>query len=73
MSTEKFRVIVFTNTCEKKIFYIPATKDINTELIPFQTVNNGLIIVCEKSRIIRRIERIPGSSSKWKDVALPVK
>ncbi|MDO1757441.1 PilI type IV pilus biogenesis protein, partial [Escherichia coli] len=25
MSAEKFRVVIYTNTCEKKVSYIPAT------------------------------------------------
>ncbi|MDZ6909650.1 PilI type IV pilus biogenesis protein [Escherichia coli] len=28
MSAEKFRVVIYTNTCEKKVSYIPATEDI---------------------------------------------
>ncbi|EHD1453718.1 TPA: PilI type IV pilus biogenesis protein, partial [Escherichia coli] len=32
-----------------------------------------LIIVCQNTRIIRRTERIPGSCSEWKEVALPLK
>ncbi|STF52528.1 Plasmid conjugative transfer protein PilI [Escherichia coli] len=27
MSAEKFRVVIYTNTCEKKVSYIPATED----------------------------------------------
>ncbi|MDO2806815.1 PilI type IV pilus biogenesis protein, partial [Escherichia coli] len=42
------------NTCEKKVSYIPATEDINIAIMPFQTADNGLIIVCQNSRIIRR-------------------
>ncbi|MEE4480133.1 PilI type IV pilus biogenesis protein [Escherichia coli] len=30
-------------------------------------------MVCQNSRIIRRTERIPGSCSEWKEVALPLK
>ena len=29
MSAEKFRVVIYTNTCEKKVSYISATEDIN--------------------------------------------
>ncbi|EFZ2809639.1 PilI type IV pilus biogenesis protein [Escherichia coli] len=53
--------------------YIPATEDINIAIMPFQTADNGLIIVCQNSRIIRRKERIPGSSCEWKDVTLAPK
>ncbi|MCQ8856419.1 PilI type IV pilus biogenesis protein [Escherichia coli] len=42
-------------------------------IMPFQTADNGLIIVCQNSRIIRRKERIPGSSCEWKDVTLAPK
>ncbi|MCK2357722.1 PilI type IV pilus biogenesis protein [Escherichia coli] len=28
MSAEKFRVVIYTNTCEKKVICIPATEDI---------------------------------------------
>ncbi|HFW2720768.1 TPA: PilI type IV pilus biogenesis protein, partial [Salmonella enterica subsp. enterica serovar Saintpaul] len=28
MSAEKFRVVIYTNTCEKKVSYISATEDI---------------------------------------------
>lgn len=73
MSAEKFRVVIYTNTCEKKVSYIPATEDINIAIMPFQTADNGLIIVCQNSRIIRRKERIPGSSCEWKDVTLAPK
>ena len=73
MSAEKFRVVIYTNTCEKKGSYIPATEDINIAIMPFQTADNGLIIVCQNSRIIRRKERIPGSSCEWKDVTLAPK
>ncbi|MCZ7355145.1 PilI type IV pilus biogenesis protein, partial [Escherichia coli] len=52
MSAEKFRVVIYTNTCEKKVSYIPATEDINIAIMPFQTADNGLIIVCQNSRII---------------------
>ena len=73
MSAEKFRVVIYTNTCEKKVSYISATEDINIAIMPFQTADNGLIIVCQNSRIIRRKERIPGSSCEWKDVTLAPK
>ncbi|EIH5005097.1 PilI type IV pilus biogenesis protein [Shigella boydii] len=73
MSAEKLRVVIYTNTCEKKVSYIPATEDINIAIMPFQTADNGLIIVCQNSRIIRRKERIPGSSCEWKDVTLAPK
>ena len=56
MSAEKFRVVIYTNTCEKKVSYIPATEDINIAIMPFQTADNGLIIVCQNSRIIRRCD-----------------
>ncbi|EFE2678421.1 PilI type IV pilus biogenesis protein [Escherichia coli] len=49
MSAEKFRVVIYTNTCEKKVSYIPATEDINIAIMPFQTADNGLIIVCQNS------------------------
>nr|WP_289509102.1 PilI type IV pilus biogenesis protein [Escherichia coli] len=52
---------------------MPATEDINIAIMPFQTADNGLIIVCQNSRIIQRKERIPGSCSEWKEVALPLK
>ena len=45
MSAEKFRVVIYTNTCEKKVSYISATEDINIAIMPFQTADNGLIIV----------------------------
>lgn len=73
MSAEKFRVVIYTNTCEKKVSYISATEDINIAIMPFQTADNGLIIVCQNSRIIRCKERIPGSSCEWKDVTLAPK
>lgn len=41
--------------------------------MPFQTADNALIIVCQNTRIIRRTERISGSCSEWKEVALPLK
>lgn len=28
MSAEKFRVVIYTNTCEKKVSYIPATDEV---------------------------------------------
>ncbi|MBW6087918.1 PilI type IV pilus biogenesis protein [Escherichia coli] len=62
---------IYTNTCEKKVICIPATEDINIAIMPFQTADNALIIVCQNTRIIRRTERIPGSCSEWKEVALP--
>ena len=70
MSAEKFRVVIYTNTCEKKVICIPATEDINIAIMPFQTADNALIIVCQNTRIIRRTERIPGSCSEWKEVGL---
>ena len=33
MSAEKFRVVIYTNTCEKKVTYIPATEDINIAIM----------------------------------------
>ncbi|MEX9509095.1 PilI type IV pilus biogenesis protein, partial [Escherichia coli] len=56
MSAEKFRVVIYTNTCEKKVICIPATEDINIAIMPFQTADNALIIVCQNTRIIRRTE-----------------
>ncbi|NPN68418.1 PilI type IV pilus biogenesis protein [Escherichia coli] len=52
------------NTCEKKVSYIPATEDINIAIMPFQTADNGLIIVCQNSRIIRRKE-VSGSPEPY--------
>ncbi len=69
MPAEKLSVVVYTNTCEKKVICIPATEDINIAIMPFQTADNALIIVCQNTRIIRRTERIPGSCSEWKEVA----
>ncbi|HFV6699239.1 TPA: PilI type IV pilus biogenesis protein, partial [Escherichia coli] len=34
MSAEKFRVVIYTNTCEKKVICIPATEDINIAIMP---------------------------------------
>ncbi len=66
MSAEKFSVVIYTNTCEKKVSYIPATEDINIAIMPFQTADNGLIIVCQNSRIIRRKElRCTGNSGHY--------
>ncbi|HBQ4495620.1 TPA: PilI type IV pilus biogenesis protein, partial [Escherichia coli] len=41
MPAEKLSVVVYTNTCEKKVICIPATEDINIAIMPFQTADNA--------------------------------